>query len=155
MMSASGYTFIAANWSHDAATIRAVREPVLIAEMGLAPEQLDTADGHGAFHILVYDSAGRPVGTARMQPDGRIDYVVVLRPWRGYTVGSALLAYLHHIAYARKIAHIWAIAPQSARRFFEKNRFVTSAGAAPEIDRHMQKYTRAVSKPGPQPAAMH
>lgn len=155
LMSASGYTFIAARWSHDATTIRAVREAVLLAEMGLAPEQLDMADERGAFHILVYDGAGRPVGAARMQPDGRIDYVVVLRPWRGYTVGSALLAYLHHIAHARKIGHIWVIAPPTARRFFEKNRFVASPDGAPEIDSHMQKYTRTVSKPGRPLPAMH
>jgi len=154
-MSTSGYTFILGNWRNDAATIRAVREQVLIAEMGLAREPLDAADENGAFHVVVYDSGGRAVGAARMQPDGRIDYVVVLRPWRGRTVGGALLAYLHHIAHARGIEHIWAVAPESAQRFFGKNRFVASAETRSDSGEREQKYTRAVSKPGRQLPPVH
>lgn len=154
-MSTSGYTFVLGNWRNDAATIRAVREQVLIAEIGLAREHLDVADENAAFHVLAYDSAGRPVGTARMQRDGKIDYVAVLRPWRGRTVGGALLAYLHHIAYAQGIQHVWAVVPEAARRFFEKNRFIASVEFTPGVEVHGQKYTRAVSKPGLNPRLVH
>jgi len=154
-MSTSGYTFVLGNWRNDAAAIRTVREQVLIAEMGLTREQLDVADENGAFHVVAYDSGGRSIGAARMQRDGRIDYVVVLRPWRGRTVGGALLAYLHHVAYARGIKHIWAVVPESAHRFFGKNRFVASAETGSNTEKREQKYTRAVSKPGRQPPPVH
>jgi len=154
-MSTSGYTFILGNWRNDAATIRALREQVLIVEMGLAREPLDAADESGAFHVVVYDGGGRAVGAARMQPDGRIDYVVVLRPWRGRTVGGALLAYLHHIACARGIEHIWAVVPESAQRFFGKNRFVASAGSGSNSEMRGQKFTRAVAQSGHRPPPVH
>lgn len=149
-MGGSGYTFILGNWRTDAATIRAVREPVLIAELGLAPEFLDMDDENEAFHVLVYDFGSRPVGVARMQRDGRIDYVVVLRPWRGRTVGGALLTYLHHIAFARGIDHIWGMVPESAQRFFEKNRFVAADEIPDGAEPGRRKFVRAVSKPGRQ-----
>lgn len=153
-MSGSGYTFILGNWRSDAAVIRAVREPVLIAELGMRPELLELPDDSEAFHVLVFDSGGRAVGAARMRRDGQIDYVAVLRPWRGRTVGGALLSYLHHIAFTRGIQHIWAMSPESARRFFEKNRFIAGDEFSDSTEPRWQKFTRAVSKPG-QPAPVH
>lgn len=153
-MSDSGYIFILGNWRNDAATIRAVREPVLIGELGMTPALLDLPDENEAFHVLVYDSGSRPVGAARMQRDGRIDYVAVLRPWRGRTVGGALLSYLHHIAFVRGIEHIWGMIPQPARRFFEKNQFVAADEFPDGAEPRWQKFTRAVSKPG-QRASVH
>jgi len=150
-MSDSGYTFILADWRNDAAAIRAVREPVLIAELGMRPELLDLPDESEAFHVLAYDSGSRAVGAARMRRDGRIDYVTVLRPWRGRTVGGALLTYLHHIAFARGIEHLWGMIPETARRFFEKNQFVVSAEMAPDAEPGRQKFVRAVSKPDLRP----
>ena len=94
----SGYTFILATWRNDAADIRAVREQVWEEAYGGEWPQGDLLGEERAFHVLAYDAAGRAVGVARMQADGRIDYVAVRKPWRGVTVGGALLAYLVHIA---------------------------------------------------------
>jgi N-acetylglutamate synthase-like GNAT family acetyltransferase len=154
-MAASGYTFIYSKWDSDAPAIRQVREQVLVAEMGLSREQVDRADEAQAFHVLVYDAGGRAVGAARMQPDGCIDYVAVLRPWRGRTVGGALLAYLHHIAQVRRLEKIWSVVPDSARRFFEKNRFLPVDHVQPAGGIPGQKYVRMVQKPGSEPSALH
>lgn len=149
-MNTSGYTFVLGNWRNDAAIIRALREPVLMDELDMPAELLELPDEDAACHILVYDSGGRAVGTARMRADGRIDYVVVLRPWRGRTVGGAMLSYLHHIAFVRGLGQMWGMVPESARRFFEKNRFVAAADLADRADAGRRKFVRAVSRPGEQ-----
>ncbi len=154
-MTSSGYTFILGTWGSDAADIRQVREQVLVSEMGLSRELLELANESQALHVLVYDSGGRVVGAARMQPDGRIDYVAVLRPWRGWTVGGALLGYLHHIAWVRQLEKIWSVVPESARRFFEKNRFLPADEAPPADGFPGQRYTRMVRRPGSESVALH
>ncbi len=131
-MTASGYTFLLANWRNDADSIRAVREQVLREELGLDWLFGDEAAEADAFHVLACDAAGRDVGVARMQRDGRIDYIAVLRPWRRVTVGGAILSYLVHIAQAQDIPAVWSEVPAAAERFFTKNGFAgTDAGIAP------------------------
>jgi GNAT superfamily N-acetyltransferase len=126
-MGASGYSFFLASWPRDRGDIQLARE------QGLPPEWLPTlvseeAD-RGAWHVTAYDGAGRLVGAGRMQPDGRVDYVTVLRPWRYATVGGALLAYLLHIAEVRRMEAVYCEPPDEARRFFGKNGFVATADA--------------------------
>lgn len=143
----SGYTFILATWRNDAADIRAVREQVW--EEVYSGER-SPGDGSGeelAFHVLAYDAAGRAVGAARMQEDGRIDYVLVRKPWRGDTVGGALLAYLVHIAQARRLENVWSIVPPSVQRFFAKNLFVAAGNTATD-GAAGQRWVRRVPMPG-------
>jgi GNAT superfamily N-acetyltransferase len=154
-MAGSGYSFILARWLRDEADIRQVREQVLVGELGLAREQLACADESQAYHVLVYDNGGRAVGTARMQPDGLIDYVAVLRPWRRRTVGGALLSYLHHIAWVRKLEKIWSVVPPPAQRFFLKNQFLPSADGVPAVAMAGNLYTRAVVRPGTGAVSYH
>lgn len=122
-MANSGYSFFLASWRNDADDIRAVREPVLQESFGGSWEHDDPVSEEQFYHVLAYDAVGRAVGAARMQPDGYIDYVVVLKPWRGVTVGSALLAFLMHIARNRNLEQVWCDVPESAQRFFARNGF--------------------------------
>jgi GNAT superfamily N-acetyltransferase len=140
----SGYTFILAKWRNDAEDICAVREQVLGEAFGGRWEYGDAESEERAFHVLVYDSAGRAVGAARMQPDGCIDYVAVRRPWRGVTLGGALLSYLVHIAQARRLDSVWSVVPASAQTFFKRNHFVAT-GSEGDAGR---KWVRRVPAPG-------
>jgi GNAT superfamily N-acetyltransferase len=145
-MAGSGYSFILCSWQGDAATIRALREQVLINEMGLSCGEFDASGDEGAFHVLVHDAGGRTIGAARMQRDGRIDYVVVLRPWRRKTVGGGLLSYLHHIAHVHRLEQIWSVVPDAARQFFEKNHFAPCGDQLPTAVIPGEKYFRAVQQ---------
>jgi GNAT superfamily N-acetyltransferase len=133
-MGESGYTFIVANWRNDAQDIRAVREQVLL-EAGGAWEFGEPATEERAFHVLAYDAAGRAVGVARMQENGCIDYVAVRRPWRGVTVGGALLAYLIHIAQVKRLASVWAFVPPAVRGFFQKSGFAPAGDGGQRLVR--------------------
>lgn len=131
-MTASGYTFLLANWRRDADSIRAVREQVLRDELGFDWPFGDEAAEADAFHVLACDAAGRDVGVARMQRDGRIDYIAVRRPWRRATVGGAILSYLVHIAQAQNIPAVWSDVPAATEPFFARNGFIgTDSGVSP------------------------
>ena len=154
-MASSGYSLVLCSWPGAAEEIRALRQQVLVSEMGLPGNVLNVPADTGAYHVLVHDSGGRAVGAACMQPDGQIDYVLVLRPWRCKTVGGALLAYLHHIAQARNLAHIWTVVPTVARRFFEKNRFTPCEDNVLTAFMSGLKYVRPVRKPGSNTSVTH
>jgi predicted GNAT family N-acyltransferase len=69
----------------------AVRTAVFVKEQGVALTL--ELDGHDAvaLHLLAEDAQGRPIGTARLLPDGRIGRMAVLPHWRRRGVGGALL----------------------------------------------------------------
>ena len=79
-----------ARWSTDNSDIRKIREAVFIIEQGVPHElEWDDEDEH-SVHFLAHEE-GFAVGTARLQKDGRIGRVSVLRDWRGLHIGELLM----------------------------------------------------------------
>jgi predicted GNAT family N-acyltransferase len=146
-MADSGYTFIVAKWPRDKDEIYAIRSLIFAEESRLADRFSDCDEDEGAYHLLVYDAGSRLVGTARMQPDGRVDYVAVLKPWRGNTVGGALLSYLRHIAQVTKLQDIWSDVPGSVTPFYFKNGFKVVGESSPEDDNSLVRVMRQVQPP--------
>jgi N-acetylglutamate synthase-like GNAT family acetyltransferase len=116
-MNQSGYTFILARWDKEQALLSDIQQQLFADDVITISNEL----AKDAFHILVFDGGGRTVGTARMQPDGKIEYVGVLRPWRGNTVGTAVMTYLRHIGETTRLENLWAMVPEEVVPFFEKN----------------------------------
>jgi predicted GNAT family N-acyltransferase len=115
-----------AAWPDDAAEIRAVREAVFVHEQGVpAALEWDGADP-ACTHGLARDAAARPVGTARMKPDGHIGRMAVLAGWRGRGVGSALLGLLLGVARARGLPAVFLDAQVRALAFYARHGFVPS-----------------------------
>lgn len=87
------WTISVARWddARDRADSALVRRAVFIEEQQV-PEELEW-DGldETAFHLLAREAGGRPIGSARMLPDGHIGRMAVLRGHRGTGIGSALL----------------------------------------------------------------
>lgn len=80
-----------ASWASERLGLQAVRHSVFVVEQGV-PVELEW-DGLDAdcTHLLAEDGDGRPIGCARLLPDGHVGRMAVLRPWRGRGVGRALL----------------------------------------------------------------
>jgi predicted GNAT family N-acyltransferase len=78
-------------WQDNEAALRLIRETVFMREQNV-PEALewDGLDGD-ATHLLVRDPLGNPIGCARIQHDGHIGRMAVLKQWRGQGVGHTLL----------------------------------------------------------------
>ncbi|NZA25942.1 GNAT family N-acetyltransferase [Luteimonas sp. SJ-92] len=106
------------------ADLRAVREAVFVREQRVPRElELDAADAACA-HVLARDAGGRPIGTGRMRPDGRIGRMAVLPEWRGRGVGTALLQALLRVARERGQREVALDAQVGAIDFYLRHGFV-------------------------------
>ncbi|MEN8174182.1 MAG: GNAT family N-acetyltransferase [Pseudomonadota bacterium] len=83
-----------ADWQADREALAQIRVQVFIREQGVPTElELDGRDD-AAVHALAVDEQGKPVGTARLLPEGQVGRMAVLPGYRGQGIGSALLGRL-------------------------------------------------------------
>jgi predicted GNAT family N-acyltransferase len=99
--------------------IRQVRHEVFIDEQGVSVEEEFDGDDHDCVHVVASVS-GRPVGTGRLKPDGRIGRVAVLKSVRGSGVGRAIMAALEEHARSCGMQRLWAHAQVQALTFYER-----------------------------------
>ena len=85
--------------------------------------ELDERDKE-CVHALAYDDAGKPIGTARMLPDGQISRMAVSEEWRRRGVGAALLEALVAEAQRRGYKEVSLLAPLQAAEFYRSQGFV-------------------------------
>ena len=119
------FTVRLANWQDDGPALRAIRETVFVHEQHVSAElEWDEFDA-SCLHILAVDSAGNPIGTARLLPDGHIGRMAVLREWRGRGVGSTLLQRLLAEAKKRHLRLAIVNAQTYAAGFYTRSGFRT------------------------------
>lgn len=120
-----------ADWTLDQPALRRIRLTVFVDEQQV-PEALewDGIDGE-CRHVIAEDTAGEPIGCARLLPDGHIGRVAVLASARGQGVGDALLRRM--IALASELGHrrVLLNAQTHALAFYERHGFVAFG---PEFD---------------------
>lgn len=113
-----------AHHATEAADLRAVREPVFVHEQGVPRDiELDALDP-ACIHVLARDADGRPIGTGRLAPDGRIGRMAVLAAWRGRGVGRALLRRLVEAAAERGLPEVHLHAQVDAEGFYAAEGFL-------------------------------
>ncbi len=105
------------------ANIRSVRDTVFGQEQKVARElDWDGIDPH-CIHVVATDDNGNPIGTGRMQPDGKIGRMAVLEYWRGRGVGRKMLEALVESARSHGIAQVHLHAQVHAVPFYERSGF--------------------------------
>lgn len=106
-------------WQDSATSLRAVREAVFILEQQV-PEALewDAYDPISVHVLATTVSGGKPVGTARLLPDGHIGRMAVLKERRGEGIGSAMLRCLIDKARHDGMAEIKLNAQIAAKPFY-------------------------------------
>ena len=109
-----------ADWSADAATLRAIRTAVFVEEQGVAPELEWDDEDERAWHVLAIAPDGTMVGTGRLLRDGRIGRMAVLKPWRGKGAGDALLTQLLKMAEAAGFRDLVLHAQTHAMGFYAR-----------------------------------
>jgi len=113
----------AASWPEDFAALRTVRETVFVVEQGVPVElEWDGLDP-ACRHLLAEDAQGRPIGCARLLPDGHIGRMAVVAPWRGRGVGRALLRAMLAQAAAAGFAIVRLNAQVHALGFYAREGF--------------------------------
>ena len=111
------------DWATTESAIRAIRETVFIHEQGVPVElEWDGRDSSCA-HVLAWNDRGEAIGTARMQQNGTIGRMAVLKDWRGRGVGRALLQTLLDLAVRQGLPRVTLSAQTHALGFYERAGF--------------------------------
>lgn len=111
------------SFAESAADIRSVRDAVFGQEQRVAREiNFDDQDLH-CLHVVATDAGGTPIGTGRMQPDGRIGRLSVLKQWRGQGIGARMLEALVASSRDRGLEKVYLHAQVQAIPFYERRGF--------------------------------
>lgn len=103
--------------------IKHIRTDVFIKEQGI-PESLEWDEyEHSSWHAVAYIN-NIPVGTGRLQQDGKITRIAVLKAYRGNGVASAILKQLLALAAKHKLHALYLNAQTSAASMYEKYGFI-------------------------------
>lgn len=112
------------SFAESAADIRSVRDAVFGQEQHVPREvDFDDQDPH-CVHVVATDAGGTPIGTGRMQRDGRIGRLSVLKQWRGQGIGARMLEALVASARGRGLEKVYLHAQVQAIPFYERRGFV-------------------------------
>ena len=115
-------------WSEALPLARPVRERVFVEEQRVPRElEWDEWDEHSE-HAIACDIAGRPIGTARLLPNGRVGRMAVLKDWRRKGVGAALLVAMLDRARGRSMARVVLHAQTHAADFYRRFGFSERGG---------------------------
>ena len=112
------------SWQDNSEALSSVRRIVFIEEQHV-PEalELDELD-LVCHHVLVTDADNQPIATGRIDSDGRIGRMAVLKEYRGQGIGSALLVALLDYAGQKQYAGVHLHAQLTAIPFYEKHGFM-------------------------------
>ncbi|MFC1634868.1 GNAT family N-acetyltransferase [Planctomycetota bacterium] len=112
-----------ASWSDKQSELTSVRRAVFIEEQNV-PESIEQ-DGRDSdcYHVLASDQDGKPIGTARMDKEGKIGRMAVLCEYRGRGVGREMLQVIMDWGRLNGITSFHVSAQVGALGFYEKMGF--------------------------------
>lgn len=117
------FSVVDVDWQAAGTALAEIRRRVFIEEQSV-PEALEW-DGldENAVHVLASDNANRPIGCARLLPQGKIGRMAVLPEWRGRGVGWTMLETLIALARTQGLSEISLSAQTHAIPFYERAGF--------------------------------
>lgn len=128
--------------------IRAIRNAVFCEEQRVPTELEWDGKDPDCTHVIARDNDGHPIGTGRLQRDGRIGRLAVRKEWRGQGVGRALLMSLIETAIHAGIADLHLHSQVDAVPFYEKQGFTRSGDVFIEADiEHVTMTRRTAHSP--------
>jgi len=131
--------------------IRQVRDAVFLVEQGI-PENIEI-DGMDpqCRHVLINDHENRPIGTARMQADGKIGRMAVLEAWRRCGAGTRMVEKLCRMAVESGLSEVYLHSQESATGFYQKLGFMTVGDEFFEAGIAHYRMVKKLSPPASQP----
>jgi predicted GNAT family N-acyltransferase len=103
--------------------IRFIRDIVFGEEQNVAREVDWDGKDSQSIQVVATDDDNNPVGTGRMQPDGKIGRLAVLDSWRGQGTGQKMLRVLVETAEKEDFQEVFLHAQAHAISFYEKCSF--------------------------------
>lgn len=111
------------SWEQAEAAAAPIRFAIFVEEQQAEGYELDALD-KDCVHVMAYDDAGKAIATARMQPNGEIGRMAVVKDWRRRGVGAAMLEALVNEARKRGLSEVRLSAPVQALEFYREHGFV-------------------------------
>ena len=127
-------------WATHADELMRVRRAVFIDEQGVAEDEELDGEDETSRHFLATDAEHRPIGTARLLPNGQIGRMAVLPAWGRRHVGAQLLAQAVESAQRAGLS-VFLHAQVDAQGFYERNGFEASGDVFLEADIEHRKMT--------------
>ncbi|MGY3264743.1 putative GNAT family N-acyltransferase [Lysobacter sp. HA35] len=127
--------------------LRAIRDVVFVQEQRVPVEIERDALDAACTHVLARDGEGRPIGTGRLAPSGKIGRMAVLGEWRGRGVGRAMLLRLLDAARAAGLADVMLHAQVDAERFYAADGFLPVGERFEEAGIVHQEMRRTIDRP--------
>ena len=122
-MSKRGFGFYLSKWDKNSPEIQHIRQSVFVNELGFSEHLVANDSDPDCYHVLAYNGDGKVIGTGCIHPNGQIGQIAVLKPWRGRTVGKAILIYLLQIAKTLHLPSVWVNALEPTVRFYQSKYF--------------------------------
>ncbi len=116
-------------WEQAKDQLMTVRYAVFVIEQGVPMALEQDAHDATASHVLAEDLQGKPLGTARLLPDGHIGRLAVMKEWRGRGIGHALMEALIAQAKERGFTEVILHAQLQALDFYRRFGFRISSEA--------------------------
>lgn len=129
---AEGFFVEPADPVRERTAISELREQVFVHELGAGAEVVWDAGDAAAGHVLARDGQGQPIGCGRLDADGGIGRLAVLKPWRGRGVGGALLIRLIDLGRQRRLPALHLHAEPQAQAFYAGQGFVATGETVEE-----------------------
>lgn len=127
-----------------AAELHRVRAAVFVVEQQVPAElETDALDAQ-CRHVVARDPRGQAIGTGRLDAQGRIGRMAVLRDWRGAGVGAAMLQALLREARAQGCTAATLHAQVAAQAFYARHGFVACGARFFEAGIEHQAMRRAL-----------
>ena len=123
-MGAGEVECVLTTWGTDRPSLERIRREVFIEEQ--AVPEADEWDRDDMISVHALATLNRePVGTGRLNPDGKIGRIAVIAGLRGRGIGTLILRQLLHEAYHRGIREPYLHSQLQAVPFYEKLGFRT------------------------------
>lgn len=128
--------------------IRSVRDEVFGGEQAVPPEINWDGRDRECYHVLACDESGRPIGTGRLSPEGKIGRLAVLADSRQQGVGGALVEKLLEVAMAVEVEEVFLHAQVHAVTFYEKRGFEARGDFFQEAEIEHRLMVRTIDREG-------
>ena len=131
------------DWAAMQADAQPIRLEVFVREQNVPADlEMDEKDAL-CLHAVAYDTAGAPLGTGRLLPDGHIGRMAVLRSARGHGIGGAILQGLMDKARQRGDGKVVLSAQTHAAEFYLAHGFAMAGdvfyeAGIPHIEMHYE-----------------
>lgn len=120
------------SWLINGEWASSIRRSVFVLEQGIdESEEWDEHDSHSVHALAWWHD--KPVGTARLLPDGKIGRMAVLPEFRSQGIGSAMLLALLAVAEKQNLPQVRLSAQQQAIGFYSRHGFAPLGAPHEEV----------------------